>query len=103
MRRILIDLCFTADVSSPHSAKKVGFEQLYETAEGLSLRAQKDQLLTYEFVFNLLGTKSHRLRNVALFTADGLNEESLINTARALKALGIDPQRVVIDNEEVEL
>ena len=55
------------------------------------------------FVFNLLGTKSHRLRNVALFTADGLNEESLINTARALKALGIDPQRVVIDNEEVEL
>ncbi len=47
--------------------------------------------------------QAHRLRNVALFTADGLNEESLINTARALKALGIDPQRVVIDNEEVEL
>lgn len=103
MKRILIDLCFTADVSSPHSAKKVAFEQLYETAEGLSLRAQSDQLITYEFVFNLLGTKSHRLRNVELFTVDGFNEESLINTAKALKALGIDPQRVVIDNGEVEL
>ena len=52
MKRILIDLCFTADVSSPHSAKKVAFEQLYETAEGLSLRAQKDQLL-YNNLYNL--------------------------------------------------